>query len=226
MVDERELENRVERVPAAPDRIFVLRSYTVQPGNESVFEVTWREFAVEQAKQDGCLLQRLHRDLEAPSHFVAYEVWHSRLALIGAIRHTQGLPAYPLAGPVHQTFVRLAAHIPGQLRDAHHAQPGQVVSVRRFYLKVNSEPAFERLWIQSAQAEAGRDDCLYKRLHRDLNLPAHYVSYSLWAHPQAVDEAAHNHAHWQATHEPYPLASPVIRQTLEVRANLKPEVSR
>jgi len=220
MVDERELENMVERVPAAPDQIIVLRSYTVQTGNEPVFEVMWREFADGQSKHDGCLLQRLHRDLESSSHFVAYEVWRSRLALIGAIRHTQEFPAYPLAGSVHQTFVRLAAHISGHLRDAHQAQSGQVASVRRFYLKVNSEPTFEHLWTQSAQAEARRDDCLYKRLHRDLNLPTHYVSYSLWMHPQAVDEAAHNHTHWQSTHEPYPLASPVIRQTLEVRANI------
>jgi quinol monooxygenase YgiN len=224
MLDERELENLIERVPAAPDRIVALRSYAVQPGSESTFEAMWREYATEQLKQDECLFQRLHSDLEHPSHLVVYEVWPSRLALIGAIRNTPELPAYPLAGSVHQTFVRLTKHVPGQLRDANHAQPGQVVSVRRFYLKVNSESTFERLWIQSAQAESRRDDCLYKRLHRDLNLPTHYVSYSLWAHYEAVDEAAHNHAHWQAAHEPYPLASPVVRQTLEVCANVRREL--
>jgi quinol monooxygenase YgiN len=220
MVDERGLENMIERVPAAPDRIIALRSYTVQPGSESAFEAMWREFVAEQSKDAGFLLQRLHRDLEHPSHFVAYEVWPSRLALIGALRNTTEFPAYPLAGSVHQTFVRLTKHVPGQLRDANYAQAGQVVSIRRFYLKVNSQPIFERLWVQSAQAEVHREGCLYKRLHRDLNLPTHYVSYSLWAHPDAVDEAAHNHAHWQAAHEPYPLSSPVVRQTLEVRTNI------
>ncbi len=223
MIDERELENMIERVPAVPDRLFVMRTYSVQPGSEPEFEALWGGFATERAVLDGCVFQRLHRNAEKPSQFVNYDLWRSREALIGAIRSTANFPAFPLAGRVHETYVRLSNHVRGQLRDANRATPGQVASVRHFYLKVGSEPQFERLWTQSAQAESVQDGCLYKRLHRDLNLPTHYVSYSLWTSQAASDYAASQHTPWQGEHEPYPLASPVIREMLEVRAQVMAE---
>lgn len=223
MADERELQNRIERVPAAPDQLFVLRAYNVQPGSEMSFEALWRDFAARVIQQPGCLFLRLHRDVEKPTRFLVYEWWRSRLALIGAMHRSGDLPAYPLAGHVHEDFVRHSKGVAGSARDLRSALPGQVVTVRHFYLKVDTEPIFERLWAQSAQAEARRAGVLYKRLHRDLNLPTHYVSYSLWTDRAAPDEAAHDHAHWQAEHEPYPLASPVVRETLEVRAQIRPQ---
>jgi quinol monooxygenase YgiN len=223
MADERELQNRVERVPAAPNQLFVLRTYNVQPGSEEGFGSLWRDFAAKMIQQPGCLFLRLHCDLERPARFLTYELWQSRLALIGAIRRSGDQPAYPLVGHVHEDFVRHSKGVAGSERDLHSALPGQIVTVRRFYLKVNTEPIFERLWAQSAQAEARRTGSLYKHLHRDLNLPTHYVSYSLWADRAAPEEAAHDHAHWQAEHEPYPLASPVVRETLEVRAQIRPQ---
>ncbi len=223
MIDERELENMIERVPAAPDRLYVIRSYPARPGAEAEFEVLWGGFAARQAQQDGCIFTRLHRDVEKPSSFVSYELWKSRLALTRAIRAMADVPAYPVGGRVHETYMRLCSHIAGRLRDADHAAVRQVASVRHFYLKVGSEPQFERLWAQSAQRESGQEGCLYKRLHRDLNLPTHYVSYSLWESQAASDHATSQHVHWQADHEPYPLASPVIREMLEVRAQVTGE---
>jgi quinol monooxygenase YgiN len=223
MIDEREFENLIERVPAAPDRLFVIRTYPGRPGSEPEFEALWGGVAVEQAAKDGCIFQRLHRDAEKPAQFVSYDLWKSRQALINAIRSTANSTTFPVAGRVHETYARLSIHVRGHLRDANQAHAGQVASVRHFYLKVNSEPDFERLWTQSAQSEAVQDGCLYKRLHRDLNLPTHYVSYSLWTSQAASDYAASQHAHWQDEHEPYPLASPVIREMLEVRAQVMAE---
>ena len=123
-----------------------------------------------------------------------------------------------LPGRVHQTFTEPVRFIRGASGDVYHAAPGQVVTMRHFYLKVGQEPLFERLWNQSALAESTAPDCLYKRLDRDLNLPTYYVSYSLWNDPAAPVAAANQHSHWQADHEPYPLASAVIREMLAVVA--------
>ncbi len=223
MIDERDLENLIERVPAAPDRLFVIRTFSVQAGGEPQFEALWGGFAAEQAGKNGCVFQRLHRIVEKPSQFVSYDLWKSRQALIGAMRATTHIPAYPLSGRVHETYARLSTDVRGHLRDVNHAAPGQVASVRHFYLKVGSEPHFEQLWTQSAQAESVQEGCLYKRLHRDLNLPTHYVSYSLWTSQAASEHAASQHSHWQGEHDPYPLASPVIREMLEVRAQVMAE---
>ena len=163
---------------------------------------------------------RLHRDAENTARFVTYDLWKSRLALTAAIRRLADESAFPLNGVTHQTFVRLIDHVRGQSRNSEAAEPGQVATVRHFYLKVHSEPEFESLWRTSARNEAMQPGCLYKRLHRDLNLPTHYISYSLWANRDAPNEAANQHAHYQAEHAPYPLASPVIRSTLVVRAHI------
>ena len=85
MLDERELENRIERIPAAPHRLIEMCEYAVKPGSEATFEVQWREFAVQRTRHDGCIFLRLHRDVEKTSNFVTYDLWESRLALIGAI---------------------------------------------------------------------------------------------------------------------------------------------
>ncbi len=213
MIDERDRENMIERVPAAPDRLFVIRSYAVQPGSESTFESRWRAFAAGQVGQRGCLFQRLHRDVEKTGHYVTYDLWQSQSALIEAIRNTAETPNYPIAGSVRQTFVRLISEVAGQRRDTTRAKAGQAASVRHFYTKVMQEPIFERLWTQSAQNESGH---LFKCLHRDLNYPQHYVSYSLWPSVEASDQASSQHPHWQAEHEPYPLVSPVIKEMLVV----------
>jgi quinol monooxygenase YgiN len=164
---------------------------------------------------------RLHRDTENPTHYVSYALWKSRRTLIDAIRALPDEPAYPIIGEPHLNYVRTAIHVRGSQADTTLAALGQVASLRGFYLKVRSEPRFEQLWSTSARSEAHQRGCLYKRLHRDLNLPTHYVSYSLWANSAAPDEAASKHAHWQGQHEPYPLASPVVRMILEVRENLQ-----
>lgn len=219
MTDERELINRIDRVPAAPDHIAEMRDYNVEAGSEGDFEKLWHAFAAEQSQQPGCVFLRLHRDLEKPSHYVTYNLWKSRQALIDAIRALPEEPTYPLTGEVHLTYMRTAIHVRGSQTNANIAMPGQVASLRGFYLKVRSEPRFEQLWGTSARSESHQKGCLYKRLHRDLNLPTHYVSYSLWTNATAPEEAASKHAHWQGQHEPYPLASPVVRMILEVRGN-------
>src|SRR5689334_2345143 len=104
MIDERELENMVERVPAAPDRLFMIRSYLIQPGSESTFESLWRSFATAQGVHKGCIFQRLHRDLEKVGHYVTYDLWESQSALVEAIRNTTETPQYPTAGSIRQTF--------------------------------------------------------------------------------------------------------------------------
>jgi heme-degrading monooxygenase HmoA len=220
MLDEREIENRIERVPAAPDRLLVLSEYAITAGNQDAFEAQWRESALSQSQQAGYIFLRLHRDAENPARFVTYDLWKSRSALITAIRSLADETTNPLSRTTHQTFVRLIDHVRSQSRKGETAESGQVATVRHFYLKVHSEPEFERLWRTSARNEAVQPGCLYKRLHRDLNLPTHYVSYSLWANREAPDEAANQHAHYQAEHSPYPLASPVTRSTLEVRAHI------
>jgi quinol monooxygenase YgiN len=219
MQEQRELINRIERIPAAPDYIAEMQDYTVQSGNEDDFEKLWHGFAATQSQQPGCIFLRLHRDMERPSHYVAYSLWKSRRALVDAIRELPEEPVYPITGEPHLTFVRTVMHIRGSQTNANTAAPGQVASLRGFYLKVRSEPRFEQLWRTSARSEAHQHGCLYKRLHLDLNLPTHYVSYSLWADATAPEEAASKHAHWQGQHEPYPLASPVVRMILEVRGN-------
>jgi heme-degrading monooxygenase HmoA len=217
--DERELINRIERVPAAPDRIVEMQDYTLQPGSEDVFEALWRDFAAELSHQPGCILLRLHRDIEKPSHYVSYGLWESRRTLVDSIRSMPEAPAYPISGEPHLTYVRAVIHVWGSQLNSNHAAPGQIASLRGFYLKVQSEPHFEQLWRTSARAEAHQQGCLYKRLHRDLNLPTHYVSYSLWADSDAPEQAASKHADWQGQYEPYPLASSVVRMMLEVRGN-------
>ena len=221
MLDERELENRIERIPAAPGQIVVLQSFSIQPESESAFEALWHDFGVILAAQPGCRLLRLHRDLEVPARFMSFEIWDSRRALVGAIRGVEA-PDYPTAGHAREVYVQQSKYVAGSVRDFASAAPGQVVTVRHFYLKVGTVQVFERLWTQSAQSEANRPGSMYKRLHRDLNLPTHYVSYSLWENRSAPEEAAHDHAHWQADHEPYPLASPVIREALEIQAQVRP----
>jgi heme-degrading monooxygenase HmoA len=213
----REIENRVERVPASPDEMIVLQTYNVQAGSETAFETQWRIFSVQESAQEGCQMLRLHRDLDNPTRYVSYSVWESRLALIGAIRALGTMqPEYPLSGEVQQSFIRLKEHAPGQLRRNIDVVPGQIVSLRHFYLKVKSEGEFQRLWTQSAQHEARQPKCLYKRLHRNLNLPTHYISYSLWTDRSAPDEAAHQHGEYQKHNKAYPLSKPVIRLTLEI----------
>ena len=219
MLDERELIDRIERIPAAPDHIAEMRDYTVQSGNEDSFETLWHAFAAEQSQQPRCIFLRLHRNTEQPLHYVTYNLWRSRRALVDTIRAMPEEPAYAITGEAHLTYVRMALHVRGSQANANIATSGQVASLRGFYLKVRSEPRFERLWGTSARSESRQQGCLYKRLHRDLNLPTHYVSYSLWADAAAPEEAASKHTHWQGQHEPYPLASPVVRTILEVRGN-------
>src|SRR5260370_5715429 len=98
MLDQRQLANRIERIPDAPDRLIEMCEYAVKPGSEATFEAQWREFAWQRARHDGCIFLRLHRDLEKTSHFITYDLWESRLALIGAIRSLPDEPGYPLAG--------------------------------------------------------------------------------------------------------------------------------
>jgi quinol monooxygenase YgiN len=219
----REIENRVERVPASPDEIIVLQTYNVQAGSETAFETQWHTFSAQEAAQDGCRRLRLHRDVDNPTRYVSYSAWESRLALIGAIRALGTVqPEYPLSGEIQQSFIRLKEHVPGRLRHNIDVTPGQIVSLRHFYLKVRSESTFERLWTQSAQHEVRQSKCLYKRLHRNLNMPTHYVSYSLWTDRSALDEAAHQHGEYQKHNRPYPLSKPVIRLTLEIVAQFPP----
>lgn len=217
----RELENRVERVPASPGELIVLQTYNVTAGSEANFELQWKSFSAREIMQEGCQVLRLHRDVDNPARYVSYSLWESRLALIGAVRALEpSEPDYPLTGEVHESYVRLKEHIPGSLRRSEDVTIGQIVSLRHFYLKVRSESEFERLWTQSAQHEARQAKCLYKRLHRNLNLPTHYVSYSLWSDRSAPDEAAHQHTEYQAHNKPYPLSRPVTRLTLEIIANI------
>ncbi len=212
MIYERELENLIERIPAAPDRLFVMRYYTAN--EPAAFETHWREAAALQLAQDGAIFQRLHRDLEQPGRYVSYDLWESPSALGQAIRNT--IDAITLPDPAQQIFVRLIDPVPGQLRDFKGVRSGQAITVRHFSLKVGTEQEFEQLWSESARAEARQSDCLTKILHRDLHLPTHYVSYSVWTSPAAANHAASQHSHWQHDHKPYPLAGPVERELFEV----------
>src|SRR5215468_4196689 len=108
MPDERELLDRIESIPAAPDRIAEVRDYTVQAGSEDKFEALWRNFATELARQPGCIFLRLHRDTEKPTHYVIYNLWESCRALIDAIRALPEEPAYPIAGEPHLIYLRTA----------------------------------------------------------------------------------------------------------------------
>jgi len=220
MLDAREIENRIERIPAAPRRLLVLSEYSLAPGNQETFEAEWRESATLRLRQNGCIFLRIHQDIDNTARFASYDFWESRSALISAVRNLADEIAYPLPGVAHQTYVYLVDHVRGQSRKGDFAAPGQFATLRHFYLKVRSESEFETLWRTSARAEAVQRGCLYKRLHRDLNLPTHYISYSLWADREAPDEAAHQHAHYQSEHPPYPLAAPVVRSTLEIRLHV------
>jgi quinol monooxygenase YgiN len=216
MIDERELENRIERIPAAPDRLFVVRHFAVS--DQAAFESQWRDYAALQAAQDGCIFQRLHHDLEKSGHYMTYDLWWSRLALIGALRNTTAHREF--IEPASQSFIGLVNTIPGQLRNGQGVQTGRAITVRHFRLKVGAEQEFERLWSESARSEARQTACLAKLLHHHLNLPTYYISYSVWTNAAASEHAASQHTHWQTDHKPYPLATPVVRELYEVRANL------
>src|SRR5436190_18928124 len=154
MLNEHELLNRIERIPAAPDRIAEVQDFSVQPDNADKFESLWHEIASQQVLQPGCLFLRLHRDTEKPSHYVGYNLWDSRRVLVNAIRAMPDEPAYPVSGEAHLTYVRTAIHVRGSQANPNDAKPGQIASLRGFYLKVRSEPRFERLWATSARAES------------------------------------------------------------------------
>src|SRR5262249_14417349 len=111
MLDERELENRIERIPAAPNHLIEICDYAVKPGSEATFEVQWRQFAAQRARHSGCTFLQLLQEVEKTSHFITYDAWESRLALVGVIRALPEEPAYPLAGEVHRTYIRLVTHI-------------------------------------------------------------------------------------------------------------------
>lgn len=213
MLDERELQDRIHRIAAAPDHLTVIHTYSA----DSAFESRWREAAAALVSQMGYEFARLHRDSENEPQIVSLEQWKSRLALIDSLSSVGD----PLPHAKHEQFVRLISNIRGAQRRTTTAKPGQAASLRHFYLKVGSEPRFEQLWIESAREEARRPDCLYKRLYRDLNLPTHYVSYTLWTTLDALEHAAANHPHWQAAHEPYPLASNITRLNMEVIAQIE-----
>jgi quinol monooxygenase YgiN len=217
--DVREIENRVERIPATPDRLYVLNIYAIRSGAESEFESSWRNFAAHRLSQSGCEAIKLHHDLEKPSQYMCYDLWQDRKSLVAAIRTLGTETTYPTSSPTRQTFVQLVDHV-GSTNQAIATTIGQVATLRIFSLKVKSEPQFERLWAASARHEIKQNGCLYKKLHRDLNLPTRYVSYSLWANSSASDEAASQHDHYQRNNTPYPLATPVIRSKLKVIASL------
>src|SRR5258708_26056519 len=107
MPDEREIENRVERVPATPDRLLVLSDDSVTVGNPDAFEALWREWAMSRSQQSGCLFVRLHRDVDNPARFMTYDLSTSRPALIPPHRNPPDAPAYPLSGPPSHTFLPL-----------------------------------------------------------------------------------------------------------------------
>src|SRR5258705_9981388 len=121
-VDVREIENRVERVPAAPNRLHVMNVYSVRAGAEAEFEGLWREQSVSQLAARGCEFVRLHRDIEKPLQYVTYDLWKDRAALISAIRAMGEMPAYPIVGRARLTFVQLVDHVDGALREAAKAQ--------------------------------------------------------------------------------------------------------
>ncbi len=223
----RDLESRIERVPAVPGALHVLREYKLQAAPKSDFEQQWTTFARKVASQSGCTFVRLHcnlhHDLSEPSHYLSDEAWQSRSALIRAQSNFQNAPGdsdFPNMGRTSLTYVQLVRHISGRQADVRSIQPGQVVSYRVFSVKVGFGGQFERLWTQSAKAEVHQEGCLFKRLYRDLNLPTRYVSYSLWATAAAPEEAAAKHTHWQSQHPPYPLASAVMRAYLEIKENV------
>src|SRR5260370_34255302 len=97
MLDQRQLANRIERIPDAPDRMIEMCEYAVKPGSEATFEAQWREFARQRARHDGCIFLRLHRDLEKTSHFITYDLWAPRLALTRAILSIPDLAGCALA---------------------------------------------------------------------------------------------------------------------------------
>src|SRR5258708_16752044 len=116
MLDEREIENRIERVPSAQDRLLMLSEYAVTAGNQAAFEAQWRELALPQSQKPGCIFLRLHRDAEILARFVTYDLWKSRSALIAAIHKIADDSTNPLPSVTHQTFVRLIHHVRGQSR--------------------------------------------------------------------------------------------------------------
>ena len=210
-------DDQIEQIPAASGHLYVLQEYRLQPDSETAFETQWRHLAEAKMRQSGCLFVRWHKDMETARRSVTFDLWQGRVSLIAARRD---LPADPPSESVQNTFLRLARHVPGSWRNGRAAQVGHIVSLRHFFLKVGTEDAFEHLWTASARHEARQTTCLYKRLYRDLNLPTHYVSYSLWPDRDALLAAAQEHSHYQRQHTPYPLSSPVLRTTLEVAANL------
>ncbi|HLY27485.1 MAG TPA: antibiotic biosynthesis monooxygenase family protein, partial [Aggregatilineales bacterium] len=203
-----------------------LREYRLQANVVADFEPQWGSVARQIAGRAGCAFVRLHRDNVNAGHYLGDEAWRTRQNLIAALSTTDDPAGSPgsgdlsLPGQSSLIFVQLKRHIPGAQSDIVQAASGQVASVRVFSIKVGAEGQFERLWTQSAQAEAHQIGCLFKRLYADLNLPTRYVSYSLWADATAPEEAASKHTHWQKQHPPYPLGSPVIRAYYEVRANV------
>lgn len=217
----RNLANRIARIPAAPGALHVIREYRLQ-ANAADFEAQWKALARQISQKPGCAFVRLHRDSEETGHYLSDEAWRARQYLVTALSITDSSAGADLSLPGQSslTFVQLKRHIPGAQSNSVWAAPGQVASVRIFSIKVGAEGQFERLWTQSARAEAHQTGCLFKRLYADLNLPTRYVSYSLWADTAAPEQAASNHTHWQKQHPPYPLGSPVNRAYYEVRANI------
>jgi quinol monooxygenase YgiN len=217
MTDDHQQSNQIEQVPAVSGHLYVLQEYGLQPHIETAFETQGRNLADIKIRQPGCLFVRSHKDVEITAQRVSFELWQGRVFLIKALL---SLPADAVSESVPQIFLRLAQHMPGSSHNGKAAQVGQIVSLRHFFLKVDTERLFEQLWTASAHHEARQTSCLYKRLYRDLEQPTHYVSYSLWPDRAAPLAAAQEHSHYQSQHTPYPLTSPVLRSTLEVTANL------
>ena len=210
MRDERDIENRVERVPASPGSLVALREFFVRSSSEGTFETTWREYAAQQIAQSGCQMLRLHHDSQKADRFISFEHWKSAANLTATIRRLG--EDIEFSGDSHQLFLRPKVQIMG----AADRLAGQFATVRRYYLKVGSEGEFESLWRESARQEARQADCIYKHLYRDLNLPTLYISYSLWVSASAPDEAASKHAHYQQQHKLYPLVRAVTPEKLEL----------
>ena len=77
MADERDLLNRIQRIPAAPDRLVVLRESNA---SDPAFERRWHDYAALQMTQQGCRFVRLHRDIDQPLRYMTFDLWQSRPA--------------------------------------------------------------------------------------------------------------------------------------------------
>ncbi len=179
-----------------------------ETASDPAIALRWERLARICRKADGCEVSHLFGEPDGSRRWL-YSVWDSS---------TQWEAIWRAAADdlrAGESSLWTLCHHLGERLAFVQMQPSQILTLRHYRLRPGSGPRFEALWLESANAELEHlPGCLFKRLHEDKQDPARLFSLSAWRATADADEASHNHLGWQRSHEPYPLAEPVVRQTL------------